>query len=359
ANAGVPVLLLDVVQPGAANRNGLAEGALAALRSARPAAFMHPKNARLITPGNIEDHLEGLRDVDWIIEAVVEDLAVKRAIYDRVQRVRRPDSIVSSNTSTIPVRQLVEGAPADFAENFLISHFFNPPRYMRLLEIVAGEATRSDAVASLRDFADLRLGKGVVPCKDKRGFIANRIGGFWLQCAMHEAFAEGLDVEEADAALGPPIGIPKTGVFGLLDLVGLDLVVHVGRSLAANLPPGDAFNAIGDVPPLVRRMIEDGHTGRKGKGGFYRRIEQAGRSVIEALDLASGGYRPLHRAPKEAGPQPGLREFFEQPERANRYAWRVTSRTLRYAAEIAFYIAHHLLAVAESMPLGYNLSQTP
>jgi len=359
ANAGVPVLLLDVVQPGAANRNALAENALTALRSARPAALMHPKNARLVTPGNVEDHLDRLRDVDWIIESVVEDLAVKRAIYDRLQRARRSGSIVSSNTSTIPVRQLVERAPADFAENFLISHFFNPPRYMRLLEIVAGDATRPEAVASLRDFADLRLGKGVVFCKDRPGFIANRIGGFWLQCAMHEAFAEGLDVEEADAALGPPIGIPKSGVFGLLDLVGLDLVVHVGRSLAANLPSGDAFNAIGDVPPLVRGMIEDGRTGRKGKGGFYRRIEQAGRSVMEALDLTGGGYRPLHRAPREAGPQPGPREFYEQPDRANRYAWRVMSRTLRYAAEIAFDVADHLLAIDEAMRLGYNWRHGP
>ncbi|MGH6960828.1 MAG: 3-hydroxyacyl-CoA dehydrogenase NAD-binding domain-containing protein, partial [Dongiaceae bacterium] len=336
ANAGVPVLLLDVVPLGATDRNALAEAALAALRSAQPAAFMHPRNARLVTPGNIEDHLASLADVDWIIEAAVEDLAVKRSIYSRLEQFRRPESIVSSNTSTIPLRQLIDGLPPAFAQRFLITHFFNPPRYMRLLEIVVGEQTCPEVVGTLSSFADLGLGKGVVPCKDRPGFIANRIGGFWLQCALTEAFAKGLDVEEADAALGPPVGIPKTGVFGLLDLVGLDLVAQVRRSLVANLPSDDAFQAIRDVPSLVMRMIETGRIGRKGKGGFYRRVEQADRSAIEAIDLQSDEYRPLRRPSKDSGPKLGLRTFLEQPDRANRYAWRVLSETLRYAAEIVF-----------------------
>jgi 3-hydroxyacyl-CoA dehydrogenase len=359
ANAGLPVLLLDVVPPGATNRNMLAENALAALRKAQPAAFMHPKNARLVTAGNIEDHLGGLADVDWIIEVIVEDLAAKRALYARLSEHRRPDAIVSSNTSTIPLRQLVDGLPPAFAQNFLITHFFNPPRYMRLLEVVAGERTRPEVLAAITDFADRRLGKGVVPCKDRPGFIANRIGGFWLQCAMAEAFAGDLEVEEADAALGPPVGIPKTGVFGLLDLVGLDLVAHVARSLVANLPPDDSFQAIRDMPPLVARMIESGHIGRKGKGGFYRRVEQAGASAIEAIDLRSGDYRPRRRPPKEGGQKLGLRAFLEQDERANRYARRVLSETLRYAADVVFDIADHLLAVDEAMRLGYNWRQGP
>jgi len=359
ANAGVPVLLLDIVPAGATNRNALAESALAALRSTQPAAFMHPKNARLVTPGNVEDHLGWLADVDWAIEAVVEDLDAKRAIYRRLQEFLPPESIVSSNTSTIPLQQLIDGLPPAFAQRFLITHFFNPPRYMRLLELVAGERTRPEVVAALHGFADLRLGKGVVPCRDRPGFIANRIGGFWLQCAMTEAFAGGLEVEEADAALGSPVGIPKTGVFGLLDLVGLDLVAHVGRSLVANLPPDDAFQKVRDIPPLVARMIESGRTGRKGRGGFYRRVEQAGQPVIEAIDLASGDYRPLRRPPKDGGPRLGLRQFLENPERANRYAWRVLSETLRYAADVAFDIADHLLAVDEAMRLGYNWRQGP
>ncbi|MGH6928672.1 MAG: 3-hydroxyacyl-CoA dehydrogenase family protein, partial [Dongiaceae bacterium] len=165
ANAGVPVLLLDIVPPGAANRNALAESALVQLRSAQPAAFMHPKNVLFVTPGNIEDHLALLADVDWIIEAVVEDVAAKQAIYGRLQEFRRPGSILSSNTSTIPLHQLIHGLPPEFANDFLITHFFNPPRYMRLLEIVAGAQTRPEAVASVSSFADLRLGKGVVPCR--------------------------------------------------------------------------------------------------------------------------------------------------------------------------------------------------
>ncbi len=359
ANAGLPVLLLDVVPAGATNRNMLAESALAALRTAQPAAFMHPKNVRLVTAGNIDDHLAGLADVDWIIEAVVEDLAAKRALYARLNEHRRPESIVSSNTSTIPLRQLINGLPPSFAQDFLITHFFNPPRYMRLLEVVAGEQTRPNVVAAIASFADLRLGKGVVPCKDRPGFIANRIGGFWLQCAMTEAFAGDLDVEEADAALGPPVGIPKTGVFGLLDLVGLDLVAHVARSLVANLPRGDPFQALRDVPPLVARMIESGHIGRKGKGGFYRRVGQAGGSAIEAIDLRTGDYRPRRRPPKDTAQKLGLRAFLEQEERASRYAWRVLSRTLCYAADVVFDIADHLLAIDEAMRLGYNWRQGP
>jgi 3-hydroxyacyl-CoA dehydrogenase len=225
--------------------------------------------------------------------------------------------------------------------------------------IVAGAHTRPEAVAAISSFSDLRLGKGVVPCRDEPGFIANRIGGFWLQCAMTEAIAGGLDVEEADAALGPPVGIPKTGVFGLLDLVGLDLVAHVGRSLVANLPPNDAFQKVREVPPLVARMIDSGHTGRKGKGGFYRRIEQAGQPAIEAIDLRSGDYRPRHRPPKDGGSKLGLRQFLEQPERAPRYAWGVLSETLCYAADVVFDIADHLIAVDDAMRLGYNWRQGP
>src|SRR5262249_28550670 len=169
ANAGVPVLLLDIVPAGATNRNALAESALAALRSTQPAAFMHPKNARLVTPGNVEDHLGWLADVDWAIEAGVEDLDAKRAIYPRLPEFLPPESIVSSNTSTIPLQQLIDGLPPAFAQRFLITHFFNPPRYMRLLELVAGERTRPEVVAALHGFADLRLGKGVVPCRDRPG----------------------------------------------------------------------------------------------------------------------------------------------------------------------------------------------
>ncbi|MEE9251251.1 MAG: 3-hydroxyacyl-CoA dehydrogenase family protein, partial [Alphaproteobacteria bacterium] len=247
-NAGVPVVLLDIVPEGAANRNAIAEGAVKKLLDADPAAFMHKGNAKLVTTGNVEDHLDRVADCDWIIEAVIEKPDAKRAIYGKIEAVRKPGSIVSSNTSTLPLAVLGEGMPDSFARDFLITHFFNPPRYMRLLEVVAGEKTRAEALQAVRRFADLALGKGVVDCKDTPGFIANRIGIYWLQCGVLEAMEAGLTVEEADAVAGRPMGIPKTGVFGLLDLVGLDLMPHVLGSMAGALPETDAFHAVGREP---------------------------------------------------------------------------------------------------------------
>src|SRR5262249_4110971 len=210
ANAGVPVLLLDIVPPDAASRNAIAAGAIERLLKTEPAPLMDRRSVRLITAGNIEDELDTLADVDWIVEAVLEDLAVKQSLYRRLEAKRRPGSIISSNTSTIPLHRLVEGLPDSFRNDFLITHFFNPPRYMRLLEIVAGPATRANAVASVRRFADEALGKAVVDCKDTPGFIANRIGAFWMQSAVIEALDAGLTVEEADAVMSRPVGVPKT-----------------------------------------------------------------------------------------------------------------------------------------------------
>jgi len=241
ANAGVPVVLLDIVPDGAENRNVIAEGAVKKLLKAQPAAFMHKRNARLVTTGNIEDNLDLLADCDWIVEAVIERPDIKRDLYAKVQAVRKPGSIVSSNTSTIPLKLLTEGLPEDFAADFLITHFFNPPRYMRLLELVAGEATRPEAVEAIRAFGDRALGKGVVDCNDTPGFIANRIGAYWTQAAVTAAIDGGLSVEEADAIMGRPVGVPKTGIFGLMDLVGIDLMPHVSASMDATLPAGDAL----------------------------------------------------------------------------------------------------------------------
>jgi 3-hydroxyacyl-CoA dehydrogenase len=236
ANAGIPVLLLDIVPKGAENRNTLAEKAKERLLKSDPAAFMHPRNARLVTPGNLEDDLGRLADCDWIVEAVLEDLKVKHATYAKIEAARKDGSIVSSNTSTIPLRHLVEALPERLQRDFLVTHFFNPPRYMRLLEIVRGPQTRDDAVREIEEFCEVRLGKGVIHAKDTPGFIANRIGGMWLQAALQAAFDLGLSVEEADAVMGRPFGMPKTGVFGLLDLVGIDLMPHVAASMQRTLP---------------------------------------------------------------------------------------------------------------------------
>src|SRR6185437_3562830 len=256
ANAGIPVVLLDIVPKGAANRNAIAEGAVARLLKSDPAAFMHPKKARLVTTGNLEDHLDLLKDCDWIVEAVLEDPGIKRTLYRKLDAVRKPGSVVSSNTSTIPLALLVKDMPPAFQGDFLITHFFNPPRYMRLLELVAGPATRPDAAREIADFCDVALGKGVVRCKDRPGFIANRIGGMWIQAAINAALDLGLTVEKADAVMGRPFGMPKTGIFALLDLVGIDLMPHVAASMKQTLPEDDPYIRSLRFPPLFQKMID-------------------------------------------------------------------------------------------------------
>ncbi|MDT8266853.1 3-hydroxyacyl-CoA dehydrogenase family protein, partial [Roseomonas sp. DSM 102946] len=201
----------------------------------------------------------------------------KRELYARLDGVMKPGAVLSSNTSTIPLQALAEGMPAERARHFLITHFFNPPRYMRLLEVVAGPRTDTGVLATIRETADRRLGKTVVVAKDTPGFIANRIGTLWMQSAVNHATELRLSVEEADAVAGRPMGVPRTGVFGLLDLVGLDLMPHVSRSLLASLPEGDAYRALHREHPVVAKLIESGRTGRKSsQGGFYTRAKDAG-----------------------------------------------------------------------------------
>ncbi len=357
ANAGVPVLLLDIVPKGAKHRNQLAEGAVKAMLKADPAPFMTKRAARLVTAGNLEDDLDKLGAVDWIVEVVVEDLEIKRKLYKTLDKHRKKGGIVSSNTSTLPLAKLIEGQSAGFAKDFLITHFFNPPRYMRLLEIVAGPKTRPEALATVSDFADRRLGKGVVLCNDTPGFVANRIGTFWIQAAVNGARDLGLTVEEADAVMGRPVGIPKTGVFALLDLVGLDLMPKVDASLAATLPKTDAYQDQRRDWPLLARMIKDGYTGRKGKGGFYRLNTEGGGRVKEAIDLETGAYAPAGKAVLEsldASKAGGLKALVAHGDRGGRYAWSVLSQTLAYTASLVPEIAGAIGDVDRAMRLGYN-----
>ncbi len=360
-NAGHNVILLDIVPEGAKSRNALADGAVQALLKSDPAAFMDKANAKRITTGNLEDDLKRLKDADWIIEAVIEKPAIKHEIYKKIDAVRKPGSIVSSNTSTIPCQVLTEGMPESFARDFLITHFFNPPRYMRLLEIIAGPQTRPDAVAAVRDFADHELGKGVVDCKDTPGFIANRIGTFWIVAAVKEALGGLVTVEEADAVLSRPIGVPKTGVFGLMDLVGIDLMPLVGKSLHDAVPEGDAFRDIYSEPALLKKMIDDGYIGRKGKGGFYRLKPDSKERIKEVLDLETGDYGPAKRPTPESVRQAGrsLRALLEFPDDTGTYAWRVMSATLSYAAALVPEIADDVLAVDSAMRLGYAWKRGP
>ncbi len=361
-NAGIPVTLLDIVPKGANDRNAIASGAVARMLKTEPAAFMHRKNASLVTVGNLEDDLDKLADADWIIEAVIERLDVKRELYKKVDAVRKPGAVVSSNTSTIPMARLTEGMPESFRRDFLITHFFNPPRYMRLLELVTGPETDLKAAKVVREFCDRSLGKGVVECKDTPGFIGNRIGIYWLQVAVAEAMALGVSVEEADAVVGRPMGIPRTGVFGLLDLVGIDLMPHILKSLDETLSEKDAFREYAGTPPLIEKMIADGYTGRKGKGGFYRLNRDGGKRVKEALDLASGEYREAQKvtpASVEASKSGGLRALVTHDDNTGRYAWRVLAKTLHYAASLVPEIADDIVAVDDAMKLGYNWKQGP
>jgi 3-hydroxyacyl-CoA dehydrogenase len=354
ANAGVPVLLLDIVPAGAKNRNVVAEGAIERLLKTDPAPLMHRDNARLITAGNLEDDLAKLAECDWIVEVVLEKLEVKHATYEKIEKHRKEGSIVSSNTSTIPLKDLVGGMSERFQRDFLITHFFNPPRYMRLLEIVTGAKTRADAVKTIEEFCDIRLGKGVIHAKDTPGFVANRIGGMWIQSALQAAFDLKLTVEEADAIMGRPFGMPRTGVFGLMDLVGIDLGPQVAASMQRTLKPDDAYLRIYQDRPLIAKMITDGYTGRKGKGGFYRLTKTDQGRVKEAIDLQTGAYRvsanPTLGSTHERKPQ----ALLQHEDRGGQYARRVLGLTLAYAASLVPEIADDVVAVDEAMRWGYT-----
>ena len=360
ANAGIPVDLLDVVPKQGSNRNSIAEGAIGKLLKIEPKAFMHPTNVGLLTTGNMEDDLGRLAHVDWVIEAVVENQAIKQAVYQQLAIICRPDTLISSNTSTLPLRLLTCNQADSFKRRFMITHFFNPPRYMRLLELVAPSELDAGLLDTIITFADVKLGKGCVLCNDTPGFIANRIGTFWIQTALLDAIALNLTVEQCDAAMGL-FGIPKTGVFGLLDLVGLDLMPHILESFKQILPPNDYLSTIATVPPLLQSMIAKGYTGRKSQGGFYRLKSDTGHAVKESIDLQSGTYHVSEKFQiKDVSHQPNdLSRFLTGDDPLNRYTWQVFSRTLNYTAGLIPEITADLTAVDMAMRLGYNWRYGP
>ncbi|MGR8933463.1 MAG: 3-hydroxyacyl-CoA dehydrogenase NAD-binding domain-containing protein [Gammaproteobacteria bacterium] len=362
ANAGVPVYLLDIVAESSENRNAIAEAAIQKLLHAEPAPLMLQKYAKRITPGNTEDHLAWLQDADWVIEAVVEDAYIKRTLYRQLDNVCRPNTLITSNTSTLPLHVLAEGMPEAFRQRFMITHFFNPPRYMRLVELVASSDTRPELIGMLERFADLRLGKDCVRCKDTPGFIANRIGIYWLQCGLLEAMQAGLNIEEADAAISKPFGIPKTGIFGLFDLIGIDLIPHVLDSMQQTLPAGDDFHRIAVLPDLIKNMLADGYTGRKGRGGFYRLHETDGQRIKEAIDLQSGAYRPSIKPQAEtngAELTDDSRAMLSSCGKTALYGWQVMSQTLNYTAGLIPEIADDIAAVDTAIRLGLNWQSGP
>ncbi len=362
SNAGIPVYLLDIVADGATNRNSIAETAIQKLLKAEPAPLMSKSNARIIKPGNIEDHLEWLKDADWVIEAVIENPAIKKSLYQKLDAVCHQDCLISSNTSTLPLKLLTKDMPESFRQRFMITHFFNPPRYMRLLELVSNPQTRPDLVDAVSRFADSQLGKSCVVCKDTPGFIGNRIGIYWLLCGLHEAIDLGLTIEEADGIMSAPFGIPKTGVFGLLDLVGLDLIPHILKGMKLVLSKEDAFHQVSQLPELVQNMIDDGYTGRKGKGGFYRLNQIEGQRIKESINLGTSEYVLSEKPALDAilkAKKEGLQTLLSCPDMAAFYAWRVLSKTLCYAASLVPEISEDIVAIDSAMRDGYNWKYGP
>ena len=344
ANAGHEVMLLDLPAK-TADDTSPAERAIERLLASDPPQLMHKRNASRIITGTITDDFDRLADCDWIIEAVVERLDIKKDLYQRLDATIGPDCVVSSNTSTIPIRLLVEDMPTAFRRRFAITHYFNPVRYMRLLELVRGTDTSDDVIDRLADFNDRVLGKGVVRCADTPGFLGNRVGVFALQVGIDEAMRCGLDIEQADALMGRPMGIPKTGVFGLYDLIGLDLMVDVVASLRTILPDGDAFHAVGGQNDMIMAMIGDGFTGDKGRGGFYL-TDADGAEMARPLTgagVALATPRPRNKTLPDAAERAAeasatrgepLHEIIDGNDDCARFCRRVLGRVLAYAASL-------------------------
>lgn len=361
ANAGIPVLLLDLPQK-TGKKNLLAETALDRMKKAEPAPFMSEQAMKLVTPGDTETNWNDLSECDWIVEAIIENIDYKKELYEKLEKIVKPTTLISSNTSTIPLEKLMEGRTTQFKQNFFITHFFNPPRYTRLLEIVASPEASKESLNRLESFLDVQLGKGVVHCKDTPGFIANRVGTFWIQKAMIDAIDNDITVEEADAIFGRPLGIPKTGIFGLVDLVGLDLIPLIGKSMTQLLPTTDRYHKSHRDFPLIDKLIAEGYTGRKGKGGFYRLTTIEGKKIKESVDLKSGIYSPSEKAklPFLDITKGNLKLVFDQKDnKHSAYAWSVMSEVFCYCAEIVDQIADSIYALDLAMKLGYNWKYGP
>ncbi|MGH9729237.1 MAG: 3-hydroxyacyl-CoA dehydrogenase family protein, partial [Candidatus Acidiferrales bacterium] len=387
ANAGLPCYLLDIVPreltaeetrkgltlESRAVRNRFALAGIEAAKKSRPAAFFVPDFARLITPGNFEDNLAWCAEADWIIEAVTEDLAIKRSLLTRVDEHRRPGAIVSSNTSGLPIRLVAEGRSSDFQEHWAGTHFFNPPRYMKLVELIAGPKTKPEVMAALDEFCDRRLGKGVVVAKDTPNFIANRIGTFSMLNALRLMGELDMTVEEVDACTGPAIGQPKSATFRTADLVGLDVLAHVVRNIYDSVP-NDESREIYKLPPVIEEMMKRGRLGEKTGSGFYKRVKKgAGESEILTLDTKTMEYRPRQKA-KFASIEAGkmvddtrerLRGFVgpilegKVVDKAARFIWGALSETCLYAARRVPEIADRIVEVDRAMRWGFNWELGP
>ena len=362
ANAGCEVLLLDIVKEGG-DRSAIAKAAVQQMAKSNPEMLMHKGNVKLISAGNIEDDLDKLSEADWVIEVIVENLGIKTSLYASMSEHIGPDTIVSSNTSTLPRSELVEGMSSEMTSRFLITHFFNPPRYLPLLEVVTSPEVDDSVTERLCSFADERLGKRVIMCNDTPGFIGNRLGVYFIQRAFKATIDHGFTVEQADAMLGRPLGIPKTAVFGLMDLVGIDLSVHVIESLISHLPEDDPFHDIvGTGEDIIQEMIADGYTGRKGKGGFYRLNKEGGKRVKEARDLTTGEYAPADRKaafPSARMGKQGLGPLMDYPDEGAAFVSDILLDSLAYAAHLVPDVTDDVHSIDSAMKAGFNWKRGP
>lgn len=384
ANAGVPCCLLDVPPTKVA-----VAGLDTAIKS-KPAAFFDASLARLITVGNFEDDLPRLAEVDWIVEAVVEDLAIKRALLKRVEAIRQPGSIITTNTSGLPIGKIAEGFSTDFRRAWFGTHFFNPPRYMRLLEIIPTEDTDRGLVDAVAWFCDVRLGKGVVFAKDTPNFIANRLGVFSLLNIMRLMQQMDLSIEEVDALTGPLIGWPRSATFRTLDMVGLDVLSHVAKNMAAaNVYVGvspkqttEAANRNTELPEFYQQMLQRNLLGDKSGGGFYkknRNAEATESDKILALDWKTLEYHPQQK-PKFAaleivknvedigerirnilssGPDPAGKAIINKEQKAGQFVWRALSDLWIYAAGLIPEISDSIVDIDRAIRLGFNWELGP
>lgn len=356
ANAGAEVVLLDIASK-EGDKNAYSLKAKSRMEKHGAAgALMSAGLLDNIEIGNLDDDLNLLSGCDWIVEVVIENLDIKRELYSKIDSVRKAGSAVSSNTSTIPLAKLIDGMSDDMQASFFVTHFFNPPRHMRLLEFVTCDQTDVKVVDRVKAFCDKGMGKTIVDCKDRPGFIANRLGVFWMQCAVQEAVNLGISIEEADGVLSKPCGFPKTGVFGLFDLVGIDLMPHVAASLGKELESTDAFQAYVEPTAQVKKLIEDGFTGRKSGAGFYRIQKTENGRIKEVFDLKEMIYRPLNAIDlKSATFKPkALRDLLTCDDIGGQYAWQVLSKTLSYALELVGDACDYITGIDEAMRLGYN-----
>ena len=350
-NANIPVTLLDL-------KTEISEKARERIHKSRPPLLIDKSKIDNIRVGNISDNFDVVKDADWIVEAVVERIDIKHQIYEKIFKARKDGAIVSSNTSSIPIKILSEHLSDSEKKDFCITHFFNPVRYMGLLEIVKNENNDLNKINQLKEFCEVELGKGAIICNDTPGFLGNRVGVYAMQVAMTEAFKMKLSVEEADAIFGRPMGIPKTGVFGLYDLIGIDLMADVLKSFIKELPKTDEFHEVAKEIPLVKKLIETGYTGRKGKGGFYRMNKSGITKVMEAINLESGDYSVSKKIDLKSD-KVDLTGLISRKDKYGEYAWSVISKIIKYASSLVPGITKEFNDIDEAMRLGFNWAKGP